>query len=135
MRKAAAYLLLAALLLCSCRDDRFITAFTGEDGIHLSVNSKTVFKYDPNTCQMSFNRDRCEFRVHTDYMSDFYTLTLSEIPSRQGQEVKGTLVWSTETDIYTKKNVTFSAEKLEGDMLWLWTGNGRVGVVVRILDQ
>ena len=135
MKKAAIIILtLASLLLCSCQDDRFITAFTGKDGIYLSVNSKTVFEYDPLTCQLSFNRERCEFRVHTDNMSDFYVLTLSEIPTRQGQDVRGTLVWTTEMDLNTKKNVTFTAEKLEGDRIWLWTGNGRVGVVVQILD-
>ncbi len=128
-------MLSALLLLVSCKDDRFITSFVQQDGIHLSVNSKTVFRYDPLTCQLAFNRDRREFRVHTDSMSDFYTLTLSEIPTRQGQEVKGTLVWTTEKDINTKRNVTFTAEKLEGDLIWLWTGNGRVGVVVRVLDQ
>ena len=134
MKRVLPYLLLAALLLCSCRDDRFITPFVAEDGIRLTVNGKTVFSYDPLTCQLGFNRQRGEFRVHTDNMSDFYTLQLSKIPEREGQEVTGTLVWTTATDIYTKKNVTFTAEKLEGDYIWLWTGNGRVGVVVKVLD-
>ncbi len=133
MKKAVLYLL-AALLLCSCSDDRFITPFVSGDGIRLVENSKTLFSYDPNTCQMSFNRDKCEFRVHTDNMSDFYTITLSSIPQREGQEVRGTLVWTTSSDIYTKRNVTFSAEKLEGDKIWLWTSNGHIGLVVRILD-
>lgn len=134
MKRALPYLLLAALLLCSCRDDRFITPFVAQDGIRLTVNGRTVFTYDPLTCQLGFNRQRGEFRVHTDNMSDFYTLQLSKIPEREGQEVTGTLVWTTATDIYTKKNVTFTAEKLEGDCIWLWTGNGRVGVVVKVLD-
>ena len=134
MKKHTAYLLIALLAFCSCRDDRLVSSFVLEDGVVLMENSNTVFMYDPGTCQMSFNRDRCEFRVHTDNMSDFFTLTLSEIPERQGQDVKGTLVWTTRDDIYTKRNVTFTAEKLEGDKLWLWTGNGRMGVVVRVLD-
>lgn len=134
MRKTAAILLLAFLLLCSCRDDRLISSFVLEDEVCLVENSRTVFKYDPLSCQMSFNRDRSEFRVHTDNMSDFFTLTLSAVPIWKGQEVRGTLVWTTKDDIYTKRNVTFTAEKLEGDKIWLWTGNGRVGVVVRVLD-
>ena len=134
MKRALVILLLAAMTLCSCRNDRLIHGFVLEDGIRLVENSKTIFTYDPNTCQLSFNRERCEFRVHTDNMSDFYVLTLSEIPTRASQEVRGTLVWTTKTDINIKKNVTFTAEKLEGDRIWLWTGNGRVGVVVQVLD-
>lgn len=134
MKKAAFILLLTATLLCSCNDDRFVSAFVEDDSIRLVENSKVVFTYDPLTCQMGFNRDRAEFRVHTDNGSDFYTLSLSAMPRWKGQEVRGTLVWTTATDINTKRNVTFTVERVEGDRIWLWTGNGRVGVVVRVLD-
>ena len=124
----------ALMLLCSCSDKRYIEPFSMQEEICMELGGRLIFKYNPGQCQLSFNRDRCEFRVSTDNMSDFYSLTLSEIPSEQGQEVTGSLIWTTPSDIYTKRNVTFETIKLEGNMIWLWTHNGRIGVVVRMLD-
>jgi len=131
------YPILAALLLtCACMNESFVTPFVENmEEVCMVQRSRTVFTYNPSTCQMAFNRERCEFRVHTDNMSDFYTLTLSRIPSEAGQKVTGTLVWTDDNEVNARKNVTFTAEKLEGDRIWLWTDNGQIGVVVRILDQ
>ena len=128
-------IILLLVLACSCRDDRFETAFTeGMDDVCMVQRGRTVFTYNPSTCQMAFNRERCEFRVHTDNMSDFYTVTLSAIPSEQGRKVSGTLVWTDDNEVNARKNATFTAERLEGDRIWLWTANGQIGVVVRVLD-
>lgn len=123
------------LLACACRDESFVTPFVENmDEVCMVQRSRTVFTYNPSTCQMAFNRERREFRVHTDNMSDFYTLTLSEIPSAPEQKVTGTLIWTDDNEVNARKNVTFTAERLEGDRIWLWTDNGQIGVVVRVLD-
>ena len=128
--------ILALLFLaCACRDDNFIDPFIERtDEVCMVQRGRTVFTYNPASCQMAFNRERREFRVHTDNMSDFYTVTLSEIPSEQGRKVTGTLVWTDDNEVNARKNVTFTAERLEGDRIWLWTANGQIGVVVRVLD-
>jgi hypothetical protein len=95
---------------------------------------KTLFTYNPNTCQLSFNRGKRQFRVQTDDMQDFYMLTLSAMPTSEGQELTGTLMWTTRDEVNAIKNVAFSVKKVEGDKIWLWTRNGKIGVVVRVLD-
>lgn len=123
------------LLACACSDERFIKPFiSASDEIRLVQMGKEVFVYDPAYCQMSFNREQGIFRVHTDNMSDFYTVSLSRIPTDVEEEVTGTLVWTTENEVNARKNVSFSVEKIEGDKIWLWTSNGKIGAVIRLLD-
>ncbi len=132
--KRAAIIFLSCLMLCSCVDDRLIEPFVQKDAVAMEQEGSTVFRYDPLTCQLSFNRDRCEFRASTDNMSDYFVLVLDRIPSRTEEKVTGTLTWTTPTDIYVKKNATFETVRLEGDKIWLWSHSGHIGLVVRMLD-
>jgi hypothetical protein len=43
-------------------------------------------------------------------------------------------MWTTRDEVNAIKNVAFSVKKVEGDKIWLWTRNGKIGVVVRLLD-
>ena len=125
---------LATLLLSGCRDDRFLPAFEGQEGLCLQERGKTVFRYDPLTCQAAFNRERKEFRIHTDNMSDFYSVRLSGIPVQEGEKVTGQVRWTTSSSLVTKKNVTLRAVKLEGDIIWLWCDSEHFGCSVRVLE-
>ena len=127
-------LLVMLLIVSACNDDKFIEPFINSDELRLVQRGKTLFVYNPNTCQISFNRKKGQFRVQTDDMQDFYTITLSEIPVFEGQEVSGTLVWTTASEVNAIKNVSFSTKKIEADKIWLWTGNAKIGVVVRMLE-
>ena len=66
-------LLCASLLLCACQREKHMNTFAAQTGICLQERGRTLFRYDPLTCQLAFNRDRRTFRVHTDNMSDFYS--------------------------------------------------------------
>lgn len=127
-------LLVMLLIVSACNDDKFIEPFINSDELRLVQRGKTLFVYNPNTCQISFNRKKGQFRVQTDDMQDFYAITLSEIPVFEGQEVSGTLVWTTASEVNAIKNVSFSTKKIEADKIWLWTGNAKIGVVVRMLE-
>jgi hypothetical protein len=127
-------LLAMLLIVCACNDDKFIEPFVNSDELRLVQKGKTLFTYNPNTCQISFNREKRQFRVQTDDMQDFYMLTLSAMPTSEGQELTGTLMWTTRDEVNAIKNVAFSVKKVEGDKIWLWTRNGKIGVVVRVLD-
>ena len=83
---------------------------------------------------MSFSRDRREFRAFTDTMSDFFAAELSEIPTQLGQRLTADLVWTTEWEVLTRKNLTLEVVRLEGDEFWLWSAAGRIGLTVRILE-
>ena len=136
-RPARALLLFALVLLpvlTGCTDKRMRSAFSENDEIRLMVGGSIPFTYEPNTCQLSFSRDRKEFRAHTDNMSDFYAVRFTELPTIQGQTVTADLTWTTERDVLTRKNLTLEVIRIEGDQFWLWSNSGRIGLCIRILE-
>ena len=136
-RPARALLLFTTVLLpvlTGCTDKRMRSAFSENDEIRLMVGGSIPFTSEPNTCQLSFSRDRKEFRAHTDNMSDFYAVRFTELPTIQGQTVTADLTWTTERDVLTRKNLTLEVVRIEGDQFWLWSNSGRIGLCIRILE-
>ena len=135
MRPSLRILLLGALLLLAgCQDERQRAAFCENEGVRLLVGGSIAFNFEPNTCQLAFSRDLREFRAYTDTMSDFFVATFSQVPSQLEQRLTADLVWTTEREVLTRKNLTLEVVRLEGDMVWLWSASGRIGLVVRILE-
>ena len=135
MKKAFLILFCASLALQGCvGGGKVETEFLESSDICLRVKGTTVFTYAPLTCQMAFNRRNCEFRVHTDTMSDYYCVTLDAIPSAEGQKVDGKLCW-TSTSSIIRRDCTFRVEKVTSEGgAYLWSRKDRIGVVVKILD-
>ena len=128
-------LLLAALLLpVSCSDQRMQNAFCESEDIRLMVGGEIPFIYNPGTCQLAFSRELREFRAHTDNMSDFYAVTLSEVPESIGQRVSGDLIWTTSKEVLRRKNLTLEVVRIEGEQIWLWSESGRIGLTIRVLE-
>ncbi|MBR4524867.1 MAG: hypothetical protein IKP15_04895 [Bacteroidales bacterium] len=136
MRHSLRILLLvsALLLLAGCQDERQRAAFCEIEGVRLLVGGSIAFSYEPNSCQLAFSRDLREFRAYTDTMSDFFVATFSAVPSVPEQRLTADLVWTTEREVLKRKNLTLEVVRLEGDMVWLWSASGRIGLVVRILE-
>lgn len=130
------FLLLPFLLLlpASCSDERMRNAFCEDEEIRLMVGGDIPFVYDPGTCQLAFSRELREFRAHTDNMSDFYAVTFSEVPSTIGQRVAADLIWTTQTEVLRRKNLTLEVVRIEGEQFWLWSETGRIGLTIRILE-
>lgn len=122
------------MLLAGCQDERQRTAFCENEGVRLMVGGSIAFSYEPNSCQLAFSRDLQEFRAFTDTMSDFFVARFSQVPSELGQRLTADLTWTTERDVLTRKNLTLEVVRLEGDMVWLWSDAGRIGLTVRILE-
>jgi len=127
-------LLLTLAVLASCKDDRYLPAFTGAENVCLMQKGKVLCTYDPATYQIGFNRNQGQFRVHTDNMSDYFIVNVDSVPSELGQEVNGSIIWTTATDIFTKRDITLELVRVEGDKLWLWASQGQIGAVVRVLE-
>ena len=136
MRKLLHILLVfsALLLLAGCQDERQRAAFCENEGVRLLVGGSIAFSFEPNSCQLAFSRDLREFRAYTDTMSDFFVATFSQVPSELEQRLTADLVWTTEREVLKRKNLTLEVVRLEGDMVWLWSASGRIGLVVRILE-
>ena len=132
--KKLLYILLAAICLASCRGEALRDEFADMDGMRIIIRGRSALVYNPASCQMSFNRERKEFRVCKDNMSDFYYLKLSAIPAHDGQRLTGDIQWTTVNNLNRKKNVGFEVVRNEAGKFWLWAQSLRLGVVVEVLD-
>lgn len=127
-------ILLAALLLAGCNNNTPIGPFVADDAVRLEIDGTTVFRFDDNTCQLSYNEAHCEFGAFTDTMLDYFRITLSEIPDRTGNKVTASITWSTEAGERHKENVTLEAKRIRGDMIWLCDDGRHTAAVVRVLE-
>lgn len=124
-----------ALCMVSCHATKVDPEFLTTNTTGLTVKGSTVFTFDPLTCQTAFNREKGEFRVHTDNMSDYYCVSLSTIPTSQGQKAKGDIIWTSKSQVQTKRDLSFQVEKVDrSGRLWLWSRKEAIGVLVQILD-
>ena len=130
-----AVLVLAAALFSSCSGNKVDPEFVATSDFSLKVKDDMIFKYDPLTCQVAFNREKGEFRVHTDNMSDYYCLTLKFVPTGEGQKVKGDITWTNRSDVVTKSDLAFVVKKVDRNgKMWLWCRKERIGAVIQVLD-
>mgnify|MGYP007090517480 CR=1 FL=1 len=126
--------IIIAAILSGCAPDEHMRAFAQSDEMRIQVGRDVPFRYDPLCCQMSYNRASNEFRAFTDNMSDFYLVRMDSTPSSEGEQLKADIIWTTATDILTRKNLTLKVIKAEGEEFWLWSDSGRIGVSVTILE-
>ena len=134
MKRLFFILLLCVAVLTGCQDERQRAAFCENEGVRLLVGGSIAFSFEPNSCQLAFSRDLREFRAYTDTMSDFFVATFSQVPSQLEQRLTADLVWTTEREVLSRKNLTLEVVRLEGDEFWLWSAAGRIGLTVRILE-
>lgn len=133
MKRVLAILSIAFATLTGCRVEDLSQDFQTDDTLRMEIKGYTTFSYDPLTCQLGFNRDHCEFRMHTDNMSDFVIVRLTEIPVGEGQTTGGTVTWTTGDDLHSKKT-DFSVVKMSESKVWLWSAASRIAVVVQVLE-
>lgn len=109
--------------------------FVDSSEICLRVKDEKVMTYDHLTWQASFNREKCEFGMHTDNMSDYWRVRLNLVPTAEGQKTKGDIIWTSQSSVNEKEGLTFTVEKADrSGHLWLWCRKERIGVVVQVLD-
>ena len=130
------FLLAAVMLFISCNQTGSIdkASFLADDTVRLEINGECQFNYVPGTCQLAYNAKRCEFRVHTDTMLDYFTITLDMVPSRPGTQVQARIAWSTVSGEQKKENITLNTLRILGDVIWLCDESGRNAAVLRVLE-
>ena len=133
MKKVLIILSASLLMLTACRQEHLSDSFMLNGDVRIEIKGFVTFAYDSLHCQKAFNRERREFRVHTDNVSDFFSLKLDAIPSEAGQKVSGTATWTTRQNIHSKRT-SFEVLKLKDRQVWLWSGTNRIAAVVEILD-
>ncbi|MDO5321587.1 MAG: hypothetical protein Q4F39_04300 [Bacteroidia bacterium] len=136
MKKLALLIsVLAGLMFSSgCNPTTPYEGFSQVDDLHMQIYGSICFNYTPDTCQLFCSRDTRTFRAGTDTMSEYYEVVLSAIPSEVGQKVSGNVTWTSGSKVDSKNSITLEAVRLEGDRIWLWNGQNKLGAVVRFFD-
>ena len=127
--------LLALLVLpVGCEPQTVYTPeFLTDSTLRMEVGKQEILTYNPITCQTALNLHRCEFRMHTDNMSEYFIIRFSSMPSEEGESVTvESLVWTNPSGTDQKrKNITLEVVKLEGDIAWLWNSRESIRMTVR----
>ena len=136
-RRFAILLALSAALLVfpACNRDGFNKGDLEIRDVCLRVKGNMVYSYVAWASQLSFNRGRKEFRAGSDTMSDYFLLTMSEVPHENGQTLTGSLQWTTDDDTPRLTGLSFKVERIGDDgTVWLWCPAQKILVVMKLLN-
>jgi len=136
MRKYLYIMGLFILALTGCKEkvDMDLDMYNS-DQISLMVKGKRVFTYAEGTGQLGYNRTLRQFRAGNDDMTNFFVLTLDQLPRQEGQEIRGNLQWTSGSSVKSSNGLTFKVEKYDGTgLVWLWNASDKTGAVVKILN-
>jgi len=135
MKRMIPILAVLALAICSCNNKRLDDVILSDDNPKLIVRSTTLFSYSPDHCQLAYNERNASFRMMTDDMSEFVSVTLNHVPSIEGETVIATeLSWTTWDNLEVRNDITLEVLQLKGDAIWLWYPRERIALVLKILE-
>ena len=132
-------ILLAIFVLAGCdrktKESETDPEITAATQVFLKVKGNTVFRYADGTTQLGYNDKRREFRAGNDDMSSYFILTCSELPVREGQEIRADLRWRSGSTVKTSNGLIFKVVGYESTgLIRLWCASDKTGAVVRILN-
>lgn len=128
-------LILALTALPACNRDGFNKSDFEITDVCLKVKGTVIYSHVPGATQAAINRGRKEFWAGTDTMSDYFQLTMSELPRQNGQTLTGSLQWTTDDDVVTRTGLSFKVERIGDDgTVWLWCASQKTLVVMKLLN-
>ena len=132
------YILLAVIVMAGCdrktKEPETDPEIKSATQVFLKVKGNTVFKYSEGNTQMTYNEKLREFRAGNDDMSSFFVVTCSELPVREGQELRADLKWTSGSTVKSSTGVSFKVVGYESTgLVRLWCASDKTGAVVRIL--
>lgn len=125
---------LFALIISGCEPPYIVDEILlQEDRVSLVQNGVVVFEYDGNTCQLSYNAKRNEYRAMDDDMANYFIFRSNASLSDVGQEVTAELEYTTPSDVKLEQGLIFRVERMDQStgLVWLWCNSNKIGVVVR----
>lgn len=135
MKKALSILFILLFMATGCDLTQPDPVILSDSTPQLSVQGKVLFRYEDSTCQLGFNLERAEFRMHTDTMSEYVFLTLDHIPASVGEQVTANEIsWTSPDDVEYRKKIILEVLKLEDGTIWLWSSRNQIALVVRELE-
>jgi len=131
---------LLSLLLCACREEReaMRDSFIGlNEIVHLEIGGKTLFSYNEDLCQLSYNENKNEYRVfysdnRQNDLSSYFIVTLDSRPVKD-ENIRATVAWTEEKRLVTKK-IKFEVLNCTADgRTWLWNSSEAIGIIIKSL--
>ncbi len=137
MRRIAAIILATiAVLSCSKKPSEPVPEFVGNDNLVLKIKGNNKIEYVPTSFQIGFSRDKKQFRVHNDTMSEYYILTCSELPQNEGQTITCSLKYAANTNISYKDGLEFKViKRSDNGRYWLWCRRKDISISVQEIPQ
>lgn len=131
-------ILLAAVVLAGCdrktKEPETDPEIKSATQVFLKVKGNTVFKYSEGNTQLGYNEKLREFRAGNDDMSSYFIVTCSELPVKEGQELRADLKWTSGSTVKSSTGVSFKVVGYESTgLVRLWCASDKTGAVVRIL--
>lgn len=126
--------LIAAAMLTGCNTVGPEEALMPLDDISLTIKGEKQFKYSKDNFQLGFNDKEVVFRVTEDKLAHWFVLDCNELPTNEGQKIKATLEYSTDTSTKKLKDLEFVVQKTSDDgLIWLWNSSRQIGVILKHL--
>ena len=85
----------------------------------------------PESVQASFNPTKHIYRVGNAEYTEYFILFLDSIPQTEGSSIKGSVLLRSSSLSRTYSSLSFTVQKVQGSLVWLWDPSVSVGVVVR----
>lgn len=133
--KRAALFTLAVLLLAGCSHaPEMDPTLLETSSVSLTVKGKSLFVFDEETSQMSWDGGKRSFRAGNDDMTSYFILTCADLPHEDGQILKADIFWKTGGSLKNRSDVAFQVGKtdLASGQVWLWSSSEKIGAVIRI---
>lgn len=124
---------LLAFLAIGCKQESVNEVLMQESGVSLRHRGTVIFKYEGNTCQLSYNDKRHEFKVMDDDMANYFILKCDVDPTEIDQNIVAQLSYTTSNDLKVEKDLNLKVVKIDqsSGLIWLWNSTKKLGVVVR----
>ena len=122
-------------VLVSCNENKHMeSALLEQETVCLQIKGKMVHRFDSATSQLGYNASKKQFRMGNDDMSEYFIITCSDIPAREGQSVTANLEWTQNNSIQKKTGVSFNVEKSSSDgTVWLWSRKEGIAAILHRL--
>ncbi len=137
LKSALTYIVVASLalgILSSCKQTKEYPDPTFDtDAVALSVEGETIFERDDTNTQKGQSSDN-EFYVASDELGTWYSVSLNTLPTSEGEEVSGKVVWRLNHDSASckRENVTFTVRSIDSKTgeIKLWSKTGGIWVII-----
>lgn len=128
---------MSLIALCGCqRGDGFDFDLIGAyPQPCLLINGTPATSVAPDGAQYVYSPTSKTFCAGTDTMSDYFLVTLSNIPSSEGQKLTASVEYTADSTQKYLTNLSFTVEQIKDNgIVWLWCPASKLSLAIQILN-